>query len=77
MLPGIERAPLEDLVSVALEEDQSSNSLNHLILKVKKSYQSKLPMLPGIERAQLEDLVSVAVEEDEGSKSLGHFTFKM
>jgi hypothetical protein len=55
MLPGIERAPLEDLVSIALEKDQSSNSLNHLILKIKSSYQSKLPILPGIERARRRD----------------------
>jgi hypothetical protein len=77
MLLSIERSTLEDLVSVALEKDQRSKSLNHLILKVKSSYQSKLPMLPGIERSTLEDLVSVAVEEDEGSNSLNHLILKI
>jgi hypothetical protein len=41
MLPGIERAPLEDLVSIALEKDQRSNSLNSLTLKITSSYISK------------------------------------
>jgi hypothetical protein len=36
MLPRIERAPLEDLVYVALDKDQRSNRLNYLTLKIKK-----------------------------------------